>query len=447
MTFPATLCEVRSEFAAFAARFDAGCLDATAAERAVRDFAAIEKIAGVLKAKAALRMEATGGFERAGAANASQGLALVSGTGVGAAAHDLAAARACERSDDAARAAAQGELSAAQLAAIGGVLDSHPDCDVAPLVAKAKRSSLPELRDECDRAKASGDRDANARRERIRAARSLRRARHADGSASVTLRDAPDIVARLYAHIAPARARLFHQARREGRRERSEALDADALLETLAAGASAGAGAAGGKRAATSERASSRNDKTSARAARAGQRAETAKVIVRVDLGALIRGYPVDGEVCEIAGVGPIATSAVRDLIASNAFLAAVIANGRQVSGVAHLGRRPTAAQQTLLEWVDPTCAREGCNRTLNLERDHRIPWSVSRTTSVDALDRLCSACHDLKTYGGWALVAGTGKRPLVPPQHPDHPDRADACDADDGDAVALTGLGANAPP
>ena len=38
------------------------------------------------------------------------------------------------------------------------------------------------------------------------------------------------------------------------------------------------------------------------------------------------------------------------------------------------------------------------------------------------ALDPLCDPDHDLKTYEGWALVEGKGKRPMVPPDDPRHP-------------------------
>ena len=63
--------------------------------------------------------------------------------------------------------------------------------------------------------------------------------------------------------------------------------------------------------------------------------------IVHVAYEALLRGALADGEVCEIVGYGPIATSAVHDLIASgDPFLAAVVTKGQQVQGVAHLGRR-----------------------------------------------------------------------------------------------------------
>ncbi|MGH9279996.1 MAG: hypothetical protein ACRD12_18095 [Acidimicrobiales bacterium] len=147
-----------------------------------------------------------------------------------------------------------------------------------------------------------------------------------------------------------------------------------------------------------------------------------AKVIVRVDLGALLRGYPVDGEVCEIAGYGPVAVSAVRGMIDSgDPFLAAVVTDGEAVVGVAHLGRRPTARQRTALEWLYPTCAVEGCSSAAR-EIDHRVDWAKTKITIFDLLDRYCRHHHHLKTVEGWALVPGRGKRAFVPPDDPRHP-------------------------
>jgi len=37
---------------------------------------------------------------------------------------------------------------------------------------------------------------------------------------------------------------------------------------------------------------------------------------------------------------------------------------------------------------------------------------------------RIRDGHHDKKTYDGWALVAGSGKRPMVPPDDPRHPGR-----------------------
>ena len=300
---------------------------------------------------------------------------------------------------DLADAARKGELSPQQTAAISDALASNPTADAPQLLAKARQGSLRELRDECDRVKAAGDDDTEDRRKRIHDERLMRKVNHADGSAGVVLRGNPEDVARVYAAIASKREELFAIARREGRRERSEALDYDALLATLDAKATAKGG--GGQR---------------------------AKILVRVDFDTLLRGHPIDGEVCEIAGYGPVAPSAARDLLATGGFLAGIVTKGEQVVGVAHFGRQPRAVQDSALEWLDPICAREGCSQPW-VQRDHRLDWAKSKITLVDLMDRLCPHDHDLKTRFGWALVEGRGKRPMVPPDDPRHPgqDRATA--------------------
>ena len=147
-----------------------------------------------------------------------------------------------------------------------------------------------------------------------------------------------------------------------------------------------------------------------------------AKVIVRVDLLALLRGHPAQGEVCEVAGFGPVAVSAIADLLETgDPFLAAVVTRGQAVVGVAHLGRRPNALQQRALEWLSPTCAVEGCSSSTWLENDHHVDWSSSHVTVFDLLDRLCPHHHDLKTQENWGLVEGKGKPPFVPPDDPRH--------------------------
>lgn len=56
-------------------------------------------------------------------------------------------------------------------------------------------------------------------------------------------------------------------------------------------------------------------------------------------------------------------------------------------------------------------------------EIDHRVAWGDTHHTTLTELDRLCRHDHRLKTHHGWALVTGTGTRPMVPPDHPDHSD------------------------
>jgi hypothetical protein len=56
------------------------------------------------------------------------------------------------------------------------------------------------------------------------------------------------------------------------------------------------------------------------------------------------------------------------------------------------------------------------------LEFDHRTEWHKTHHTRIDEGDLICDHDHHLKTYFGWALVEGTGKRPFVPPDDPRHP-------------------------
>ena len=148
-----------------------------------------------------------------------------------------------------------------------------------------------------------------------------------------------------------------------------------------------------------------------------------AKVIVRIDFDALVRGHPIDGEVCEIAAIGPVPVSVVEAMLATgDPFLTAVVTRGVDVVNVAHLGRKPTDVQITGMQWRDPCCTAQGCGRTDWTEIDHQWDWAKSKITLLGLLDRLCRHHHRLKTRNGWALVHGKGKRAMVPPDDPRHP-------------------------
>jgi hypothetical protein len=147
------------------------------------------------------------------------------------------------------------------------------------------------------------------------------------------------------------------------------------------------------------------------------------KLLVRIDYEAFLRGVAGPGETCELVGYGPVPVSVVRQLVEmGDPFVAAILTKGRALVGVAHLGRQPTAHQQSALEWLYPSCAAEGCPAQAHLQRDHRADWAETHFTMLDLLDLLCSHHHALKTRRGWALVPGGGKRPFVPPDDPRHP-------------------------
>jgi Domain of unknown function (DUF222) len=392
-----TLVELRDGMRRCAARFDAAVLSAGDAQHALEVAASIEGIAATLKALAAARVAEGGAWKSNGERSAAHHLARATGSSVAQAVETIETGRRLEQLPVVAGAARAGALSAPQAAALAAAAAVCPTAE-ARLVEAARESSLGELRTECARTRAGAAPDAEARRRAIHRSRYLRGYTDAEGAWNLRVRDNPEVGAQVMAALEPIRDRLFRAARADGRREPLEAYAADALAQLARGDAKPHERAAGGR----------------------------AKVVVRVDLPALLRGHPAEGEVCEVAGFGPVAVSAVRDLLdTGDPFLAAVVTRGERVVGVAHLGRRPNAHQQSALEWLSPGCTVKGCPSVSFLETDHRVDWATTHITVLDLLDRLCTHHHDLKTRENWALVAGRGKRAFVPPDDPRHPRRA----------------------
>lgn len=388
-----TLGELRSAMKQYATRFDAALISAADAVRVVDDAAAIEKMAAAVKSLAAARVADTERWKRNGDRSAAHHLARTTGVTVADASEILRTANRLRDLPATSQAMRNGNLSLAQASAISDAAAADPTKE-RELVARAGDVSLAELRDECARAKA-GAIDLEGRRARIHARRCLRTYTDADGAWNLHARNNPEVGAEIMAALTPIRDRLFRVARKECRHEPPEAYAADALTD-LARGKS--------------------DPKRSGRQ----------KVIVRVDLAALVRGRPSDGETCEIAGFGPAAVSAVREMIESkNTVLVAVATKGKDVVNVAHLGRSPNAHQRSALEWLYPTCSVEGCSASAFIEWDHTKGWAETRRTLLGELDGLCHFHHRLKTTEDWGLVDGTGKRAFVPPDDPRHPRHA----------------------
>jgi hypothetical protein len=118
-----------------------------------------------------------------------------------------------------------------------------------------------------------------------------------------------------------------------------------------------------------------------------------------------------------------VSVEAARQLL-SESILKLVITRGTDVVNITNLGRGPNAAQKVAMLWSSPECTVLGCSRQFRqgIQHDHRIPWTEVHETALHNTDRLCDHHHDLKTRFGWALVAGTGKREMVPPDDPRHP-------------------------
>src|SRR5688572_100006 len=125
------------------------------------------------------------------------------------------------------------------------------------------------------------------------------------------------------------------------------------------------------------------------------------------------RGHAVAGETCEIRGLGPVSVQALRELL-PDAAIELILTNGVDIWNVTSLARQPIATQQTVLDWLGAECSRQGCDATRNLQIDHRHDWADTHVTRVCDLDPLCPPDHRRKTHQGWALVDGSGRRPMV---------------------------------
>jgi hypothetical protein len=348
----------------------------------------IERTGRTLKAIAAAKVAASAAWQGDGDRSAEDWLARTTGTTRAEAARELDTGQKLQASPDVAKAAASGQLSVKQAEAIAGAAAADPAA-TKRLLDAAKHRGLQELQQECRAIRANADPDPEATRARIHRKRSYRRWSDADGTGHIRLSGPDDEIARVDNAVRHRSNGLFRDARKAGRREPGDAYAFDAAVELITSGGDA----------------------------RPVPKGADAKIIVRVDLPALLRGRPVGDEVCEIAGFGPIPVSVVNEWM-QDAFLAAVLTKGTEIGKVIHLGRKFKSEQRTVLQWQDPVCAREGCSNRLGLEYDHFEDWALTHTTRTTAAKRFCRGCHGLKT-AGWHVSApnAEGQCVFTPPE------------------------------
>ncbi len=381
-------------------------------------FSTMEHLASAQVALCARRVaEAERLWRSKGHRSAAHWLAMVTGMTVGQAVALLRTAEAVQEAPQTTESLLAGELSTQQ--ALPAAEAERVDADAAgELIEKAKggSASVKDLQEESTRivAAASGESDAQ-KAERIRRKRSLRVGTNPDGSGWGRWSSLPAAdQARLVALLEQQASQIFTEARAAGVRESHDAYMADALTALAEH-------AAGSPGAARDDGPAEEGDGGAVEATRW----DFTKVIVRVDASALERGELARGEVCEIAGHGPVPVATVREMIAGGAFVAALSTKGTEIDRVVHLGRRPTALQKTVLDWhAGGTCSIEGCNGTARLEIDHVADWADTHVTRIQDLAPLCGHHHDLKTHKGFRLGPRlpNGRRRLIPPEGVDPP-------------------------
>ena len=443
--------------AAFAKGFDAHALSPAQAGTVMRACARMEASLASVKALAAARHSDCDAWKFEGFRSPSDQLATHTGMTPSHARRLLDTGRRLAAQPDVAHAALAGDLSIEQAGLVSEAAAAAP-ARTHELIERARRCTMSDLQEEVTRIRAANC-DLEARRRAIHAKRSFRRWTDSDGAFNARIYGLPEDGALLFQALDPIRRRLIIKHREERPDQPNEPLDAldyDAALVLAATAVGAPAelspeqlgeldlfphaadppGAPTNSEpdlftptgADSSGPAADQGASPPTRRRRRRLAGGSYKVIVRVDYDALIRGFAVDGETCDMTGSGPVAVSTVAKIIeTTNPFIAAVLIRNKKLEGVYHHGRKATSHQQTALEFFYPTCAAAGCHAHLGLQNDHRVDWARTHHTLLAELDRLCPHHHNLKTRNSWALIPGTGKRPLVPPTDPRHPNHRPA--------------------
>jgi hypothetical protein len=388
---------MRSALVGFVDRLDPRSVALTQAPGLWAELDGMERLVAGAKTLLARRVEESREWKRKGFRTAAEHLAAMGGTTVRTAQETLAVSAVVESLPQTEAAVRAGALSARQVTEVAVAAAADPSAEDR-LLAHAQRSSLAELHQACLRTKANATADREVTYRRIHEQRRLRTWTDAEGAWNLLARGTPETGARILAALEPMIDARFTQARKTGVRERRDAYAFDALGDIA-------------------------DHATGDAALRPGTKRRSRPqhlALLRVDLEALTRGFTDGDEMCELTGLGPVPVSRARALLGDST-LRLVITKGVDVAHVTHLGRGPTAAQRIAVLWSSPTCVVEGCTRT-RVEIDHRDDWAKVKRTELSNLDPLCIHHHDRKTRDRWALVPGTGKRPMVPPDDPRHP-------------------------
>jgi hypothetical protein len=393
--------EVADVVACLFSDFDADLVTARDAMVLVRVFDRMERMVVAGKSQAFGRVAGTELWRQAGFRSAADWMADATGVGVGDAVRVVETAKALEHADATAEAFKAGELSPRQAKVIAAAAIVVPGVE-AELIAAADHLSIRELDDRAKRLARAGSVESDADRAARLASKRCLRTWVEDGLGCGLWKVPVADHARVMAAINAEKDRIFHDARRDGVRESAEAYGADALV-------------------AMAEKATGMTGSTSSRdgCGTGHGSGSDVKVIVRVDHTALVRGEVEAGEVCEIAGIGPVDLATVREWVQGDAFKVAIATEGTDIRSIVHLGRQPIELQRTALQWHSAgTCAIEGCSSTARLEIDHVAEWSQTGRTTLDDLAQVCGHHHDLKTHHRYRFgpLGPNGKRQLITP-------------------------------
>ena len=356
----------------------------------VRDLAVTEKACAAARVRAAARAAASGSHRARGFRDAADWLATTMGSSPGEAKAALETAEAVERCPETREALANGELSVAQAREITRTEAEQPGSE-AELLALARRSTLGALRDEARRRRFAAA-DPDELRARQHRAREFRHWQDDLGMVRGRFALPPEVGLPFVNRLDAETDRIRRHAKgTETAEEPRDAHAADAFATVIAGG---GKG-----------------------------RARSTDLVIVCDVRAWRRGHAHAGEPCHLLGGTPIPVPVAREL-AADAFLKAVLHDGKRIDTVVHYGRHIPAEVRTALELGAPpgfdgaACVEDGCGRRHGLEWDHVDPVANGGPTAFANLEARCWPHHHDKTERDRAagLLRGGGPPGRDPP-------------------------------
>jgi hypothetical protein len=357
---------------------------------------------GILEKLAAA---ATVHYARAGGREAPLLLAIASGTATGTARRKLDVAGRVSACAPLAEAFGRGDLSVDQARVLAPLATADPDA-VQALVETAPKMSVTALRAETARLihQRRGEREAVRSERLLHDRRYCRTWIEPSGSVRLDARVGPRDGAALLTALRQEHERLWRRraagasgtgaatepaAASGGVHLRAEQLRADALVR-LVTGKSSGQGLG------------------------------RPELLIRVDAETLRRGEATDGEMCEIAGTGPVSVCVARSVL-GEALWTLLVTSGTDIRTVTTTTRAIPKKVRNALHLRDRGCVVPGCGETEALEIDHWTrDFGWHGATELENLALVCGVHHAMKTRTGWQLLGGPGGWEWLPPKSMD---------------------------
>ena len=373
------LIAAHSHLVEVASRIEVDALDGNAAAKLVGIGDEIRRTGDSLRTVGVGQVERTNGWKGEGAKSISEWLATETDCAHYEAQSVVVLANQLQHLPVTQAALRNGTLSNAQAVEVARGAIVAPNTETQ-LLNLAKHATVRDLRDATNRVVAAAT-DEVERHKRIHKNRSLKSWIDPDGAFNLKALMTAANGALVMAALTPFQDEIFKAARKSGEYATPEAYAADALVALCEAKTASAQGL------------------SAAKPARAN-----AVMNIRIDIDALKRGHTEHGEICEIAGVGPIPVATATEYL-GEAFLKLLVLDGVDIKTVAHMGRAIPAPLRTAIEERDRVCQVPTCDMSVGLEIDHIVPFAEGGAASLENLVRLCKRHHLQKTHDGYRLL------------------------------------------